>query len=193
MLTVLGIYHLPYSNQSQTTNLDFSDEFTNWIAEHTMNDKNVIILGDFILHVNDPNDDNAMNFIETMQALALELQVRFPTHTSGNRLDLVLTELFNGLKIQQCTQDDFISDHCIVRCNLTINRPDITRKVISYHKLKGINIQHMANSIKLDYDNDLNSLVEQPDKALSKTLDEELQFRQSYRLSANQYHGSQMR
>ena len=134
-----------------------------------MNDTNVIILGDFNLHVNDPNDDNAMNFIETTQALALEQHIRFPTHTSGN---LVLTELFNSPKIQQCAQDDFIWDHYIVRCNLTINRPEITRNVISYCKLKGINIQHMANSIKLDYDNDLNSLVEQLDKALSKALDE---------------------
>ena len=47
----------------------------------------------------------------------------------------------------------------------------ITRNVISYHKLKGINIQHMANSIKLNYDKDQESLVKQHDKALSKALD----------------------
>ena len=115
-----------------------------------MNDTNVIILGDFNLHVNDPNDGNAMNFIETTQALALEEHIKFPTHTDGSMLDLVLTELFNGLKIQQCTQDDFISDHCILKCNFTIKRPDITRKVLSYCKLKDINIQHMLNSINLD-------------------------------------------
>ena len=46
MLTVLGIYHPPNSNQSHTTNLDFLDEFTDWMAEHAMSDTNVIILGD---------------------------------------------------------------------------------------------------------------------------------------------------
>ena len=56
-----------------------------------MNDTNVIILCDFNLHVNDSNDDNAMHFIESTQALALEQHVKFPTHTSGNMLDLVLT------------------------------------------------------------------------------------------------------
>ena len=86
-------------------------------------------------------------------------------------LDLVFTELFNGLKIQQCTQDDYISDHCIVKCNLTNKRPDITRKVLSYCKLKDINIQHTVNSNNLDYDDDLDGLVEQFDKALSKALD----------------------
>ena len=88
-LPVLGIHQPAYSDQSQTTNLDFLDEFRDWIVEHIMNDTNVIILHDFNLHVNDPNDDNATNFLETTQALALEQQVKFPTHTSGNMLDLV--------------------------------------------------------------------------------------------------------
>ena len=73
-----------------------------------MKNTNVIVLGDFKLHVNDCNDDSAMNFIETTQALALEQHMKFPTHTSCNMLDLVLTELFNGLKIQQCTQMIFL-------------------------------------------------------------------------------------
>ena len=38
--------------------------------------------------------------------------------------------------------------------------------------LKDINIQHMINSISLNYDGDLDGLVEQFDKALSKALDE---------------------
>ena len=137
-----------------------------------MNDTNVIILGDFNLHVNDPNDDNAMNFIESTQALALEQHVNFSTHTSANTLNLVFTELFNELKIQKCTQDDFILDHCIVKCNLNVKRPDITRKVISYHKLKDINIQHMINSLSVTYVDDLDGLVEWFDKALSKALDD---------------------
>ena len=80
-LTILAIYHPPYSNQSKATNQDFLDEFTDWVAEYIMNDTNVIILGDFNLHVNDPNDDNAMNFIESTQALALEQHMNFSTHT----------------------------------------------------------------------------------------------------------------
>ena len=171
-ITILAIYHPPYSNQTKATNHDFLDEFTNWVAEYIMNNTNVIILGDFNLHVNDPRDDNAMNFIESTQALALQQHVNFSTHISGNTLDLVFTELFNELKIQKCTQDDFISDHCIVKCNLNVNRPDIIRKVISYHKLKDINIQNMINSVTVTYIDNLDGLVEQFDKALSKALDD---------------------
>ena len=98
--------------------------------------------------------------------------MNFSTHTSGNTLNLVFTELFNGLKIQKCTQDDFISDHCIVKCNLNVKRPGITRRVISYCKLKDINIQNMVNSLSITYVDDLDGLVEQFDKALSKALDD---------------------
>ena len=76
-----------------------------------MNDTNAIILGDFNLHVNDPNDDNAMNVIETTQALALEKIARFHTHMSCNILDLVLIELFNGLKYSSVQRIIFISDY----------------------------------------------------------------------------------
>ena len=127
---------------------------------------------DFNLHVNNPTDDNAMNFIESTQALALQQHVNFPTHTSGNALDLVFTQLFTEIKIQRCIQDDFILDHCIVKCNLNVKRPDTLRKVISYCKLKEINIQKMINSFTLTYVDNLDGLVDQFDKALSKALDD---------------------
>ena len=79
-LTILAIYHPPYSKQTKATNHDFLDEYTDWVAEYIMNDTNVIILGDFNLHVNDPNDDNAMDFIESTRALALQQHVNFSTH-----------------------------------------------------------------------------------------------------------------
>ena len=50
------------------------------------------------ISANVPNDDNAINFIETAQTVALEQHVKLPIHTSGNMLDLVLTELFYCLK-----------------------------------------------------------------------------------------------
>ena len=191
-LTILAIYHPPYSSQTRATNRDFLDECTDWVAEYIMNDTNMIILGDFNLHVNDPNDDNAMNFIELTQALALQQHVNFPTHTSGSTLELVFMELFNEIKIQRCTQDDFISDHCIVECNLNVKRPDILRKVISYCKLKDINIQNMINSFILTYIDNLDRLVDQFNKALSKAFDDvaPIQIKQQ---TGNQYHGLQMK
>ena len=55
---------------------------------------------------------------------------------------------------------------------LDVKRPDILRKVISYRKLKDINIQKMINSLTLTYVDNLDGLVDQFDKALSKALDD---------------------
>ena len=53
-----------------------------------------------------------------------------------------------------------------------LKEPDILRKVISYHKLKDINIQKMINPFTLTYVDNLDGLVDQFDKALSKALDD---------------------
>ena len=50
-LTILAIYHPPYSNQTRATNHEFLDEFTDWVAGYIMNHTNMIILGNFNLHV----------------------------------------------------------------------------------------------------------------------------------------------
>ena len=63
-------------------------------------------------------------------------------------------------------------DHCIVKCNLNVKRPDILMKVISYCKLKDITIQKMINSLTLTCVDNLDGLVDQFDKALSKALDD---------------------
>ena len=44
-------------------NLLFLDEILEWIANSIAMDPNIIIAGDFNLHVNNPNDDDGCNFI----------------------------------------------------------------------------------------------------------------------------------
>ena len=55
----------------RVTNGEFLDKFTDWAAESVSTCNNVILVDDFNLHMNDPNDDDACNFTETIQALGL--------------------------------------------------------------------------------------------------------------------------
>ena len=91
-----------------------------WIAETSANDKNLLICGDYDLHVNNPNDEDAANFLETNTALGLKQHVRFATHTSGNTLDLIFTEVNGEIGIAHCIPDSYISDHCNVLCKLAL-------------------------------------------------------------------------
>ena len=147
-ITIIAIYHPPHSNLTRVTNGEFLDEFTDWAAESVFTSNNVILVVDFNLHINNPNDDDACNFMETTQALGLHQNITFPTHVSGNTLDLIFSEANNKIKVGECTQGDYISDHCLITCILRIDKPNTTRKEIKYHKVKSVNVLNMASHIR---------------------------------------------
>ena len=43
-----------------------------WLADVLTNHNNIILAGDFNLHVNDENDTNASIFIDTIEAMGLQ-------------------------------------------------------------------------------------------------------------------------
>ena len=83
----------------------------------------------------------------TSQALSLHQNITFPTHVSGNTLDLIFSEANNKVKVGECSQGDYISNHCLITCSLGIDKPTTTRKEIKYHKIKPVNIPNMASDI----------------------------------------------
>ena len=71
----------------------FLDEVTDFLATFLVEYNNIIIMGDFNIHVNNTNDPDAQIFLDTMEALGLDNHVNFSTHNRGNTLDLVLAEV----------------------------------------------------------------------------------------------------
>ena len=88
-ITILGIYRPPAGSP-----VEFLTEFTNWITDVVVQDTNLLVVGDFNLHINNENDENAAKFMELMVALGLVQHVTRPTHKSGNILDLIFMEFF---------------------------------------------------------------------------------------------------
>ena len=70
-VTLLSIYHPPYSTVNPVTDRMFIDDFTIWICDQLVPDHNnkLIILGDFNIHVNDEFDENAQDFMDIIKAL----------------------------------------------------------------------------------------------------------------------------
>ena len=88
-ITILGIYRPPAGSP-----VEFLREFTNRITDVVAQDTTLLIAGDFNLHINNENDENAANFMELMVALGLEQHVTRPTHKCANILDLFFTNFF---------------------------------------------------------------------------------------------------
>ena len=96
------MYHPPYLDRDPITNAMILDKVTDFLATFLVEHNNIIITGDFNIHVNDTNDPEAQIFLDTMEALGLDNHVNFATHNRGNTLDLVLTEVLSSLSEVTC-------------------------------------------------------------------------------------------
>ena len=61
-VTTVAIYHPPYSATNNSTNAKFIDEFTEYLLDSIMTYHNIVILGDFNLHINDQEDPDTNIF-----------------------------------------------------------------------------------------------------------------------------------
>ena len=101
-VTFIAIYRPPYSVTNQETVSKFMDEFTVWLASILSSFSNMMVLGDFNIHINDENDNEAGFFVDTIIALGFNQHVSFPMHRAGNILDLVFTETCNSIEVKSC-------------------------------------------------------------------------------------------
>ena len=91
-LNILGIYHPPYSVGQNITNVMFLDDLTEFLTDLMASYRNILICGDFNMHIDNTSDMEVQIFMHTMQALGLQQPVSIQTHQAGNILDLIFME-----------------------------------------------------------------------------------------------------
>ena len=149
-------YHPPYSETYQVTDNQFIDEFSEYIAEELAEHRNLVITGDFKLHVNDPEDQNGEVFMDTMLTLGLDQHVTFSTQRGNNTLDLVFSECLSTHKILSCKPGPYLSDHTAVECLLSVEQEHMVSKYITVRKLKSIDIPSCIEDLQLEDQTDPN-------------------------------------
>ena len=106
-LIIIGIYHPPYSTKNPFTNVMFIDDLTEWLPGQLIDSNNVVLAGDFNIHMNKLDlDDDVCVFIDTLEALGFTFYQSDSTHKSGNILDLILTQeesTYEVLRVQMWT------------------------------------------------------------------------------------------
>ena len=98
-LTIIGLYHSPYSPINPTRNI-FIDEIIELLTEVLPSSNHHIILGHFNLHVSDQDDVNVQICSDSMEALGLMQHSTTPTHKSNNVLDLICTEIISDISLE---------------------------------------------------------------------------------------------
>lgn len=70
---------------------------------------NIIIIGDFNIHVDNPSCPLAVEFLSLLDCLGLQQHVEAPTHNKGYTLDLAIT---NSASVKNLEVYDLgVSDH----------------------------------------------------------------------------------
>ena len=113
------VYVVIYRPGSGPVSDQFFEELTALLEIVATNRCQVIVAGDFNIHVNDLADRHAVRLSELLASLDLQQSVKQPTHGDvkhGNTLDLVITRS-DGLP-SCCTVDppNIVSDHGLVVC-----------------------------------------------------------------------------
>ena len=130
VLTVVRIYHPPTKHLVNNSNAIFITEFLDFMGELQLGSKNIVILGDFNLQVNDKSDTDAQQFIDMVEASGMKQWIVFPTHKQRNTLDLIITELAAEVQIKNVYCGPYISDHCIITCMCSIPKTKMVTKQI---------------------------------------------------------------
>ena len=149
-LTFTTICHPPYSLINKSTNKAFLDDFTDYTANLLPERCNNIVLGDFNLHVSKEDDIDSAIFNDTIEAMGLYQHVSFPTHRSGNTLDLIISEIQNPISINTTARGPFITDYCAIISTLSIKRQQPKRAVKEVRKLHKVTTEDWIKEFNPD-------------------------------------------
>ena len=79
--------------------------------------------------------------------MGLQQHVITPTHETGNTLDLIITRQCEDLVKETPISDYHISDHWSAICRLNLDKPRITKKTVTFRRIKGVDLRALSDEI----------------------------------------------
>ena len=136
-LTIFCIYRPPPSVKNQLTNSIFINDFENFLDTHIMPLDKFLIIGDFNLHFDCPNDTYVKKCLELFDVRNLLQHTMNPTHKANHIIDWVVTSKhFSDFKVN--VFDNCISDHFLLTFTLDFVKPKKTFKEIMSRDIRAI-------------------------------------------------------
>ncbi|KAJ8046931.1 Adhesion G-protein coupled receptor G6 [Holothuria leucospilota] len=175
-LRVIVVYRPPYSASHPVSFTTFLSEFSDLLENVVPSPHNLIILGDFNIHVDDQCDPSTLRFTDLLDSFDLENKVSSPTHTSGHTLDLVISRSNSRIDVTSVLADHFLSDHCFIHTSLICTSVEFDRKTMVYRNINRIDMDEFKKDLSQsalcdDNLNDLHSIISTCDYSLKTLLD----------------------
>ena len=122
---------------------------TDFLTSLAVRPGELLVTGDFNIHVNDTNDPNFRHFLEILDSLNLVQPVTEQTHKAGHTLDLVITHKDGDiLNSKPCTHY-YLSSHSTIVYTLKFLKPRPLQKIIKCRKLKSVDIGELKKDLKM--------------------------------------------
>ena len=115
-------YTTPPLGTTRNTPARFLAQVSELVQYLFTNQKNLVLLGDFNVHINKLDNQDTQSYIDTMEALGLVQHIDQQTHQLGNTLDLIYMESLEPLKVYHVFTSTYISDHCLVGIELQMKK-----------------------------------------------------------------------
>ena len=169
------IYRSPPSKRNKCTVSLIMTEFQDFLEHHTVKSPNIVIVGDFNFHCEDPLNVDACRFRDILSNHALCQHVSGSTHMAGHMLDLIITQSTDNI-VSNTAVSDFLADHAAIHCHLHLTKPQPLRQTIQYRNHSAIDKDMFqadieASTLCLDIATSAASLLDQYDNIMSALLD----------------------
>ena len=173
-LTLVGIYHPPIGSSKGNTHTKFLDKVSKLTQLLITNYTNLVLLGDFNIHIQDTESADSTAYNDMMEALGLMQHIEKPTHRLGNTLDLIYTESLDRVRVIHSFIGNFISDHRIIGIELKIKKQLEKHQSTMHRNYRDFNLNNFSqvfNNNKILDQPSLDKAVQVFNKEMERTLD----------------------
>ena len=147
-LRLVAVYRPPFSPTHRVSIGTFIDEFNEYLSVLLLRPGKLLLTGDFNIAINKVDDDVSIRFLDMISYFGMQQHTVGSTHIHGNTLDLVLTVENDGLIISKPAVGEFLSDHAVVVCYLSLKKPKYEVREVKIRKLKSIDCETYLDDIK---------------------------------------------
>ena len=175
-LHMFAIYRPPPSAVNGFTTKAFLDEIDEFFGKCAMLSGHIIILGDFNVHVDQPDLPVSRQFLDLISASGFQQHITLPTHQHGHTLDLVISRCADSIIHNCMVLDKGISDHYVISCDLNLEKSGARRTLFKSRNYRLINHESFGSELEAELQSisqfdDANDRVEFFNKAICVVLD----------------------
>jgi len=149
------VYRLPPSRANGLKTSAFSDDWSIFLDAQILNSRDILITGDFKLHLDVPDNPDVMRFNNLLDVHGLKQHVNEPTHMLGHTLDLFIARDSSRLLCADVVDPgltdpsgNYSVDHFTIVASLNFIKPSRQRQSVTFRKCASINHTDFRTNIR---------------------------------------------